>query len=42
MRRIRDEEWPDEEYTPVRGMVFGLLMSLPFWLLVYLIWRWVS
>lgn len=43
MRRLTDEEWPDlppEEGTFFRGFIAGTLMSWPFWLLLYLLWRW--
>lgn len=46
MRRLTDEEWPDD--VPLvdglffRGLIAGLLLSWPFWLGAYLLWRWLS
>lgn len=44
MRRIKDEEWPayresDGEFF--RGLIMAAVMTAPFWLLLYLVWRWV-
>ena len=43
VRNLEDEEWPpyrEPDPQVIRGVLIGCMMSWPFWLVLYLVWRW--
>ena len=39
---IFGRERPEYEFTPLQGIIFGVLLSLPFWLVLILVWTWLK